>query len=258
MPPQAADITSCYTPGRTAAALARCGLALIVAAVKPCRLLPLTLVCLVAGLCILSADTTTPPAEPPNLSDAKAAVVAYVEDGRYEHDLAAAAAKAREWIETRAAARRPGERLAVVFDIDETVLSNLPVMRAEDFGYNSRDWVAWIEKAAAPALVPVREVFKATRAANVAVLFLSGRQDPRDLAGTAKNLEREGMSDYAALQLTPTKGEKLSSHDFKTAARARWAAEGWTIIATIGDQESDLGEHAERSFKLPNPFYRIP
>ena len=36
----------------------------------------------------------------------------------------------------------------------------------------------------------------------------------------------------------------------------RLEAEGYTIIGNIGDQLSDLeGGHAERTFKLPNPFY---
>jgi membrane-bound lytic murein transglycosylase MltF len=46
--------------------------------------------------------------------------------------------------------------------------------------------------------------------------------------------------------------------DVFLAARAAWEAEGWTIIATISDQESDLGPHAERGLKLPNPFYKVP
>jgi predicted secreted acid phosphatase len=152
----------------------------------------------------------------------------------------------------------PGERLAVVFDINETVLSNLPVIHAKDFDYNSREWGRLNQKAEAPALPAVKEVFLAAHAADVAVLFLYGREDPRDFAGTAKNLRREGMGDYAVLQLTPAKFKKVSNHDRKTAARAAWEAEGWAIIATIGDQESDLGPHAERSFKLPNPFYKVP
>lgn len=196
--------------------------------------------------------------EPLNLSDAKAAVLAYIDGGGYARDLRAAAAPAREWIEARAAARRAGERLAVVLDIDETVLSNLPHMRAEDFGYHPRDWTEWVAGANAPAIEPVREVYRAARAAGVAVLFLTGRKDPADRAGTVENLRREGMGDYEALRLTPSDGPRATALERKTAARAAWAAEGWTIIATIGDQDSDLGAHAERSFKLPNPFYRIP
>ena len=44
--------------------------------------------------------------------------------------------------------------------------------------------------------------------------------------------------------------------DAELARRRKLAEEGWTIILNIGDQESDLaGGFAERTFKLPNPFY---
>ena len=34
---------------------------------------------------------------------------------------------------------------------------------------------------------------------------------------------------------------------------------GFTIILSVGDQESDLkGGYAERTFKLPNPVYYLP
>lgn len=199
-------------------------------------------------------------AEPLNLSDAKAAVLAYVDSGAYARDFAAAAGEARAWIEQRASARRPGERLAVVFDIDETVLSNLPHMRAEDFGYHPRDWAAWIDSANAPALEPMLEVFRVARARDVAVLFLTGRRDPDERAGTEKNLRHAGFADYMALRLAEPRDAALrTAAARKAAARAAWAAEGWTIIATVGDQESDLvGGNAERGFKLPNPFYHIP
>jgi hypothetical protein len=35
--------------------------------------------------------------------------------------------------------------------------------------------------------------------------------------------------------------------------------EGYTILLSMGDQRSDLeGGYAERTFKLPNPYYWIP
>jgi acid phosphatase len=50
-----------------------------------------------------------------------------------------------------------------------------------------------------------------------------------------------------------------SAADFKAPQRAKIEAEGFTIIANMGDQPSDLaGAHAEKTFLLPNPFYRIP
>lgn len=207
-----------------------------------------------------SAKSIPRTAEPLNLSDAKAAVLAYVESGAYARDLAVVADEARAWIETRTRARLPGERLAVVLDIDETVLSNLPHMRAQDFGYHPREWETWIDSANAPALAPMRELYDFARSRDVAILFLSGRKAPRERAGTEKNLRREGFGDYAALRLAePADAAHPTTAARKAAARAAWSAEGWTVIATIGDQESDLaGGHAERAFKLPNPFYRIP
>jgi acid phosphatase len=35
--------------------------------------------------------------------------------------------------------------------------------------------------------------------------------------------------------------------------------QGYTIIANIGDQPSDLdGGFSEQTYLLPNPFYRVP
>lgn len=228
----------------------------------------LALLTLALAIALAGCTTATVPApsartsveaEPLNLSDAKATVSAYVDSGGYQRDLAAAAAKAKAWVAERAAARKPGERLAVVFDIDETVLSNLPHMRAHDYGYIPPLFEAWVKAGDAPALAPVREVYQAARAADIAVLFLTGRQAPGETRPTADNLRNEGMGDYAALVLKPADAPRgQTALVRKTAQRARWEAEGWVIIATVGDQESDLGAHAERSFKLPNPFYKIP
>lgn len=196
--------------------------------------------------------------EPANLSAAKAAVVRYHDSGGYERELARVAAQARSWIEMRVAARRAGERLAVVFDIDETVLSNYGHMRAEDFGYKSEVWAAWVARGEAPAIDPVREVFLTARRLGVSVVFITGRREPRDRAGTEANLSRQGMGDYERLMMTPQDGRSLSNAERKTGMRRALAEEGFTIIANLGDQPGDLaGGYAERTFKLPCPFYLV-
>jgi len=51
----------------------------------------------------------------------------------------------------------------------------------------------------------------------------------------------------------------VSVSTYKTNQRIAIEQVPKTIIANIGDQNSDLiGLHAERTFKLPNPFYFIP
>ena len=47
--------------------------------------------------------------------------------------------------------------------------------------------------------------------------------------------------------------------DYKTSRRVDIENRGYAIIASVGDQKSDLaGGHAEMTFKIPNPFYFIP
>ncbi|MEX1048508.1 MAG: HAD family acid phosphatase [Akkermansiaceae bacterium] len=207
---------------------------------------------LAAGLTACAAPTSR---EPANISSAKFEVKAYIDSGAYQEDLAAVAAPASEWIRHRARTR-PG-KLAVIFDIDETALSNLPQMHETDWGYQPAVWDAWVAKSAAPAIDPVREVYQTARQENVAVFFLTGRKES-DRTATVRNLRQQGMGDYEALLVRPP-DSKESAVIFKTAERKRLTGLGYTIIANLGDQQSDLdGGYSERNYKLPNPFYLIP
>lgn len=191
-------------------------------------------------------------AEPRNLQIAKREVRAYFDRGDYQRDVAAVARQAQEWVERRAT--QGGAGLTVVFDVDETLLSNWAYFLAQDFGYVPAAWRQWVEEARAPAIEPVREVLRAARRAGLEVVLITGRRE-RDRAGTERNLRAVACGDYTQLLCQPNDGSG-SSADFKTAQRRALAAQGKVIIANIGDQESDLaGGFAERTFKLPNPFY---
>src|SRR5690606_9866627 len=153
--------------------------------------------------------------------------------------VAAVGREARAWVEQRAAARRPGERLAIVFDVDETVLSNYPQMASQDFGYVPEVFEAWVKRAEAPAIEPIREVYRTAVANDVAVFFLTGRQDPGEREGTAENLARAGMGDYERLIMQEAGEPGDTAEERKTARRAAIEAEGYVIIASVGDQFSD-------------------
>jgi len=213
-----------------------------------------------AALAFAGCATTAPVTqEPLNLSTAKAEVVAYAESGRYEQDIAEVAREARMWLAERAAKRTPGERLAVVFDLDETLLSNYRHMKDQDFGYVPYVWNDWVARAEAPSIAPVKAVYDDARRLGLAIFFVTGREEPRDRPGTEENLRREGLGVYERLFLASNEGARLTTAQRKTASRAAIEADGYRIIANLGDQQSDLdGGHAERTFKLPNPFYRIP
>lgn len=213
-----------------------------------------------AGLTILltACVAPSPRTAPYNLTTAKAAVVEYYDSGGYERDVAEVAAEATAWLEERAAKAAPGERLAVVFDIDETVLSNYSHMLSQDFGYVYEVWNRWVDRAEATAITPMRGVMQRARELGYTVFFITGRVEPREHAGTAANLLAEGMGDYERLIMKPAGNEQTAAVR-KAEQRAALEAEGYTIVASIGDQWSDLvGGYTEKRFKVPNPFYEVP
>jgi len=205
-------------------------------------------------------------AELANLGDVKIALKDYVKSGQYEKDLAAVGNEAIAALDGPATAV---PRAALVLDIDETSLSNLPQMLANDFGYVAAGPCAhlpkgpcgaraWELSARAKAVAPTLELFRHARAKQVAVFFITGR-DETERAATTRNLIRAGYRGWTKLIMRPVHGPRLSAADYKAATRAEIEAKGYRIIVNVGDQPSDLmGGHAEKTVLLPNPFYRIP
>ena len=210
--------------------------------------------CVAAILLLASSGCTTVTREPPNLSLLKQQIRTYVESGDYMRDIDVVAARAKAWVVERAA--KGGDRLTVVFDLDETLLMNWPHISAMDFGYVPSAWQQWVDEAKAPAIEPVREVFRTARRLGVDVVVITGRPE-RHRDGSARNLTAIECADYAALICKP-ENHQGGTVAFKAGTRERLTGEGRTIIANIGDQNSDLsGGWSEKTFKLPNAFYQL-
>ncbi len=63
---------------------------------------------------------------------------------------------------------------------------------------------------------------------------------------------------WTAVILLPAGAHFESAADFKAPECRKISEQGYTIVLSIGDQDSDLaGGYAERTFKLPNPVYRL-
>ncbi len=233
-----------------------------------CRGACLALFVLLAS-CATSAERVafiTVADQPRNVGDAKTAALAYHDSGAYARDLAVVAGRATSWISGRAAnTLRP----ALVLDIDETSLSNWEIIKLDDFGRPISGpcvpgsgapcgWAAWDQLGRDPAIEPTRQTFRAARAANVTVFFITGRPE-NQRAATERNLRQVGFNGYARLYMVPDGAHFASASDFKTPIRAEIERLGYTIIANMGDQPSDLiGGHAEKKYLLPDPFYRVP
>jgi predicted secreted acid phosphatase len=196
-------------------------------------------------------------AEPRNLDLLKAEIRDYFKSGEYQKEVAAVAGKADAWLVERAAKRTAAERLVVVFDLDETLLSNWPHIASLDLGYTRDTWDAWVAAGKAPPIEAVRDVYRTARRLKIEVVFITGRRE-HQRAATEKNLREVGCGEFLELVMKPD-DYKGTAAAYKTAARASVIARGCAIVANVGDQESDLvGGNAEKTFKLPNPLYLSP
>ena len=209
-------------------------------------------------------QTATVAAEVPNLYEDQRQVDEYIRSGRYDKDVAKVIVAARAWLEERA---KTAVKPAIVLDIDETSLSNWPAYRINGWGRvvnggcdlqqgpcGLRAWQALGQSKAIPATLALA---RRARELGVAVFFISARP-PNLRQATERNLREQGY-EWTDLILLPVGAHFASAVDFKAPERRKITEQGYTIILSLGDQESDLkGGYAERTFKLPNPVYYLP
>lgn len=221
---------------------------------------------LVARCALVTALPAMARATPANMSDVVAHMRAYHDQGDYNRDLSLVTHQATQWLEQRAVqVKNP----AVVLDVDETALSNWEELTANQFAHFPKAScdhlpdgpcgdMAWEQSARAKPIPQVLAFWRRAKELNVAVFFLTGRHE-EERRSTESNLKAAGYRDWTQLILRPDGTHTVSASEYKIGERAKIESKGYHIIANIGDQPSDLqGAHADRSFLLPNPFYRIP
>ncbi|MFI6444328.1 HAD family acid phosphatase [Kitasatospora sp. NPDC050543] len=170
----------------------------------------------------------------PAVSAPTSFLAASVTESQWLSDVRAAIAPARTWIEQRsAAAAASGERPAIVFDIDNTTLQTHfhPFLQ--------------------PAIPSVLELARFARSRGVAIIFVTARPD------FIEELTEHSLQ-HAGYTVDGLYGRDFTDlfepvQDFKTDKRIEVEQQGYTIIANIGNNTTDLvGGHAERTFKLPD------
>jgi hypothetical protein len=222
-----------------------------------------------------------------NAGDLKAALINFHDTGVYDTELAqvdavavkyltndwrlkqAASAKHPSKARTRARASHndPGQarhggdkwwnkKLAIVFDIDETALSNYSAIVADGFVYGPKSQSEAVDEVGV-AIKPTLDLYNLAKSKGITPFFITGRPEAQR-APTEDNLKREGFTDWGAAFLKPA-GFSGTTVQYKTGARTQIEQQGYHVVASVGDQYSDLaGGHADAAFKLPNPFYFLP
>jgi HAD superfamily, subfamily IIIB (Acid phosphatase) len=190
-------------------------------------------------------------------------------------------AEAQHWIASRAPqVAHP----AIVLDVDETSLLNWPRIYRDDYAYFLNGLcnfqrvgdpcgdLDWQQSSQAIAIGPTLQLYRKVRCIDqpapctpIDVFFITARRQIEhnyEMASvwTLRNLDAAGYGTVSPDHFYVRDPNSIGSvADCKSSARADIESKGFTIIANIGDQYSDLAKgHAEMWFKLPNPFYFIP
>ncbi|MER6673912.1 HAD family acid phosphatase [Streptomyces sp. NPDC000983] len=187
-----------------------------------------------AALVTLAAPAHAAPAGTTTTVAVTAATAADVDYATWQRDCQTVMDQALPYLKQRIAATVPGEKQAIVFDIDNTTLET-------DFGFSYPS----------PANKPVLDVAKYAQERGVALFFVTAR--PGIIASvTDYNLKYRGYK-VAGLHVRGFLDLFKNVGDYKTAQRVAIENKGYTIIANIGNSATDLsGGHAEKTYKLPD------
>ncbi|MFF5519147.1 HAD family acid phosphatase [Streptomyces coeruleorubidus] len=177
------------------------------------------------------ADAAAPAGAATAVTTAAAADVDYA---TWQKDCQAVMDQALPYLKQRIAAAKPGEKQAIVFDIDNTTLET-------DFGFSYPQ----------PANKPVLEAARYAQERGVALFFVTARPDIV-YSFTEYNLKQAGYQ-VSGLYVRNFIDLFKNVAEYKTAQRVDVEKKGYTIIANIGNSATDLsGGHAEKTYKLPD------
>ena len=171
----------------------------------------------------------------PDSHHTSSAAIQHIDYTTWRHDVAAVVDQARPYIEKRSE-QAGREKQAIVLDIDNSSLET-------DFH------PFW--ELPTPAIPEVRDLVADAHERGVAVFFVTAR--PGIIYSlTDWNLKKAGYPvDGLYVRSLPDLFAEVSA--YKTEKRAEIEAKGYTIIANIGNNTTDIvGGHAERAFKLPD------
>lgn len=170
-----------------------------------------------------------------------------------------------------ALAHKGSKPLAIVTDIDETILDNSPnsvyqALRGED--YTDKSWDEWCDRAEAIALAGSLDFFRYADSRGVKIYYISNRNE-QNRKGTLKNLSDLGFPQVKDEQLL------LRSTTSDKTERRSLVAKDYDICLFLGDNLGDFdhiydsskeserhegflrdkAEFGKRFIVLPNPNY---
>ncbi len=210
------------------------------------------LILLVAVILFQSCATV-----PVNLATVKEQLIKYHNSGEYDKALNGVIKDAEDEFNLLFDKQAVKSNDAVVFDIDETALSNYEFNKEIGFGYSKTLWDEWIDSAKAPAIQQVKNLYDYLLKNNVKIIFITGRKK-HQYNSTYKNLKSVGYTSFDTLITRQPSEFGMTAIDYKSRVRVELAHSGYNIIGDVGDQWSDLrGPYHGIQVKIPNYQYII-
>ncbi|HEX2083789.1 MAG TPA: 5'-nucleotidase, lipoprotein e(P4) family [Xanthomonadaceae bacterium] len=171
-----------------------------------------------------------------------------------------------------------GLPLAVILDVDETVLDNSPyqarlILQGKE--YDEVSWDRWVAEKKAKPVAGVVDFAKAATAKGVTLLYLSNRAEHLQ-AATLENLRAVGLpvKDESVFLGLGTVVPGCEQNGSEKNCRRRLAGQKYRVLMQFGDQLGDFAEivantpagraqlfdeyddwFGERWWMLPNPSY---
>ena len=200
---------------------------------------------------------------PSSIPKAQVELKVYYSSDRYIKEVEQVTDAAAKYI-SQQAQFSVSKLVAIVLDVDETALSNQEWIEKNILssplttGVGTQSFADWQKLGKDTALYPLHTIYQLAQDRSLKVFFISERPESmREI--TELNLIKQGFAQNHTLILKPIEDENISNTQFKSGARRDIVQEGYKILANIGDQKSDLdGGYAERTYLIPNPFYRAP
>jgi len=194
-------------------------------------------------------------AEPMNLAIARKHVEDYYDSGQYTLEMNKIIDRAISYFSSCCSmdVRKP----AIVFDIDDTVVSSYQRSKEIGFGFIDSLYRSWVAQAELPLISETKRLYDHLVACHYHIIFISARPwYEKDV--TIRNLKHKGFTVFDKIILRTPEMMHMTVKSYKSLMRKRLVMQGYTILASIGDQWSDLcGGYAEHLIKLPNPMYII-
>jgi len=182
----------------------------------------------------------------------------YIESGQYQKDVKRSVqdceSKLAKWH-----AQQQSEHITnpvAVFDIDETLLSNIDMIQKNHHQLTKEQFTEQIGSSHPTAIVPTIELLREMKSMGMTIVLITGRTEGLK-ATTEHQLMQAGISkaDYSQLICAPDEDIK---GDFKERARQSIEQAGAKVVFNVSDQQQDLqGKSMQIACQLPNPFYSV-